>query len=82
MYYDAYNALADTELWAARPETALEVISEGLMHHPDRPDILAKKAKALLALERTAEAKAVVSKLERVAPRNDALPTLIKRLNP
>ena len=81
-YHDAYNALADTELWAARPETALEVTSEGLTHHPDRPGILAKKAKALLALQRTAEAKTVVSKLERVAPHNDALPTLTERLNP
>ena len=81
-YYDAYNALADTELWAARPETALQVTSEGLTHHPDRPDILAKKAKALLALQRTAEAKTVVSKLEQVDPHNDALSTLTERLNP
>jgi tetratricopeptide (TPR) repeat protein len=81
-YYDAYNALADTELWAERPETALQVISEGLTHHPDRPDFLVKKAKALLALERTAEAKIVVSRLERVDPHNAALSTLTERLNP
>lgn len=79
-YYDAYNALADTELWAARPETALQVISEGLTHHPDRPGFLAKKAKALLAMKRTTEAKTVVSRLERVDPDNADLPTLKERL--
>ncbi len=81
-YYDAYNALTDTERWAGRPETALQVINEGLTHHPDRPDFLAKKAKALLALRRTEEAEAVVSTLERVDPENTALPSLKEQLTP
>jgi len=81
-YADAYNALADTELWAERPEMALKAASQGLKYHPDRPDFLVKKAKALLALVRTEAAQAVVSDLERTDPDNPALSTLKERLNP
>ncbi|PQJ34822.1 hypothetical protein BSZ35_09595 [Salinibacter sp. 10B] len=81
-YYDAYNALADVELWAGRPRAALETINAGLDRHPDRADFLAKKAKALLALNRSADATQVVATLEQTAPDYDELPTLKNRLHP
>jgi tetratricopeptide (TPR) repeat protein len=81
-YRDAYSALADAELWAARPETALQVTREGLTHHPDWPGLLVKKAQALLAMGRAAEARTVVSELKRVDPDNTALPTLKERSSP
>lgn len=81
-YYDTYNALADTELWASRPEAALEATEKGLAKHPGRPSYLVKKAKALLALDRTDSARATVSELEQEDPNNDALSSLKSRIEP
>jgi lipoteichoic acid synthase len=81
-YADAYEALSDAERWADRPKAALQVINEGLTHHPERPAFLVKKAKVLLALGHPSEAKAVVSTLEQVDPANAALPSLKEQLTP
>ncbi len=79
-YLDAYNALADAERWAERPRTALQVLDTGLQHHPEAPSLLTKKAEVLLTLDRTADARPVVRRLEQVAPGSDALSTLKERV--
>jgi len=80
-YVDAYNALADTELWAGHPEAALGVLNAGLSAHTDHPDLLARKVRALAALERHADAATALSTLEQVAPNHDQLDALKETLD-
>ena len=79
-YLDAYSALADAERWAERPRAALDVLNAGLQHHPQAPSLLTTKAEILLTLDRAADARTVVQKLEQVAPDSEALPSLQQRV--
>ena len=79
-YLDAYNALADAERWDEQPQAALKVLNNGLKHHPQASSLLTKKAEVLLNLDRPADARAVVNKLEQVAPESESLSSLKERV--
>ncbi|HKL19133.1 MAG TPA: sulfatase-like hydrolase/transferase [Halalkalibaculum sp.] len=75
-YYDTYNALFDVEYWDGNTESALEVINQGLSHHPNREQFLVKKIRALAALNRTKEARQVFNTLQENHPKSDSLKEL------
>jgi len=79
-YYDTYNALFDTEVWAGNPGQALEIINLGLRFHPEYDEFLQKKIKALIVLNRIEPARQVLEKLRRLHPDNEDLPNLEKRV--
>jgi tetratricopeptide (TPR) repeat protein len=79
-YLDAYNALADAERWAKRPQAALSVLDTGLRHHPETASLLTKKAEILLILDRPGDAQTVVNRLEEVAPGSEAVSSLKQRI--
>ncbi|MEF8817004.1 MAG: sulfatase-like hydrolase/transferase [Salinibacter sp.] len=80
-YVDAYAALADAELWAGRAGGALDVVNEGLSVHPEHPELLARKVRALVALGRRTAAATALSTLERVAPDHDQVDALTQSLD-
>lgn len=47
---DAFNQLITMELWEGDAAGALDMANMALKHHPDNPDVLLKKARALIML--------------------------------
>lgn len=61
-YEDASSALADLEYWNDDNKRSLEVIDTALQYHPASANLLVRKAKALDALKRYAEAQTAIDK--------------------
>jgi tetratricopeptide (TPR) repeat protein len=79
-YSDASSALCDVEIWSGHPDAALEVADEALVHDPNNPDLLERKARALTKLDRELEAVEVVEKVLEVEPDRHSARKLYHRL--
>lgn len=74
---DAYRAYADLEIWGDHPEAALKVIEQGLKREANDEDLLYKKAKVLVTLEKPEEASVILNTLLTINPSNkDAISLL------
>ncbi|NIT56878.1 MAG: tetratricopeptide repeat protein [Aliifodinibius sp.] len=63
-YKDAYNAYADNEFWQGDYETALQIVDQGLEHHPKNEAFLERKIKILGQLGRKANAQKIYEDLK------------------
>ena len=79
-HYDALNAATDVGLWSGQPEEALAFADLGLGYYPNSEELLLKKAKALIALQRTDEAAEVLNRLLTVNPANAEAAALLATL--
>jgi YaiO family outer membrane protein len=67
---DALLASINVELWSDHPERAVELTRRGLRQRPADPDYLLARARALIALNRPAEAGDALDRLRAIDPRN------------
>ena len=79
-YSDARVALCDVELWSQDPSAALRSADEGLKYDPDNPELLTRKARALIDLGREVEAAAAAEQALRVEPEHQTSKKLYHRL--
>ncbi len=80
-YYDTYNALFDTEFWAGNYNKALHVINDGLAYHPTHKQLLEKKVRILVTLNRQNEAGKIFETYKTEYPQGEALPRLKQLLS-
>lgn len=80
-YEDTYNAYADSEIWQDDYETALQVVEQGLKHHPESKLLLARKIKILAYLNMPTEAQKVYNKLKMLDADYKELPKLRKHID-
>jgi len=67
---DALPAAINVELWSGHPGRAEELTRRGLRQHPGNPTYLLARARALLALKSSTEARDAVERLLAIDPRN------------
>lgn len=67
---DALLATINVELWSDHPERAEELARRGLRQRPTDPGYLLGRARALVALKRSTEARDALDRLLVVEPRN------------
>jgi YaiO family outer membrane protein len=65
---DALRASINVELWSQHPARAEELASRGLRGYPAEPDYLLARARALVALKRSAEARETLDRLLTIDP--------------
>lgn len=78
IYEDTYNAYVDNEIWQSDYETALQVIEQGLEHHPQSKSFLARKIKILGYLDKQNEAQKIYDELKMLDADYKELPNLKK----
>src|SRR5262245_16929608 len=81
-HLDARIAAVDLELWAGKRHEALTLCDEGLSHHPQDPDLLLRKARALNELRYEQEALVVAREPHAARPEDRDVRRLIGRLEP
>ena len=69
---EAYLAYIDLENWNDHYEQALSLTQKGLVYHPTSTQLLLKKAKILLNLNKPIEANQVINQLLKIEPTNTA----------
>jgi YaiO family outer membrane protein len=67
---DALPAAINVELWSDHPQRAEELTRRGLQRTPAHPQYLLARARALVALQRSADAADTLDRLLSVDPRN------------
>jgi YaiO family outer membrane protein len=67
---DALLATINVELWSDHPERAEELARRGLLQRPTDPNYLLARARALVALKRSTEARDALERLLAIDPRN------------
>jgi YaiO family outer membrane protein len=67
---DALLATINVELWSDHPQRAEELARRGLVQHPTDPNYLLARARALVALKRSTEARDALERLMAIDPRN------------
>jgi YaiO family outer membrane protein len=67
---DALLASINVELWSDHPERAEDLTRRGLHQHPTDPNYLLARARALVALKRSTEARDALERLLVIDPRN------------
>jgi len=67
---DALPAMINVELWSNHPDRAEELTRRGLRQRPTDPHYLLARARALVALKRSNEARDVLERLLTIDPRN------------
>lgn len=77
---EAYSALADVEFYDDKPQIALDVVMAGLKRDGTDEELLYKKAKALVALERNEEASTVLNLMLERNPSNDDAKSLLQSI--
>jgi len=77
-YKDTYNAYVDNEIWQGDYETALQVIEQGLEHHPQSKSFLARKIKIFGYLDKRNEAQEIYDELKMLDADYKELPNLKK----
>jgi YaiO family outer membrane protein len=68
---DALPASINVELWSGHPERAEALARRGLRQRPADPNYLLARARALVALKRSKEARDVLERLLAIEPRNE-----------
>ncbi|HTH57203.1 MAG TPA: sulfatase-like hydrolase/transferase [Cyclobacteriaceae bacterium] len=79
-YADCYVALADIEYWQNQMKNSLTTVQEGLKSNPTDADLLARKARALTALNQNREAREVLTELIKRGVDNDIITQLKRQL--
>jgi len=80
IYEDTYNAYTDNEIWQGDYETALQVIEQGLKHHPQSKSFLARKIIILGYLDKQKEAQKTYDLLKKLDADYKELPNLKKHI--
>lgn len=79
-YADAYVALADIEYWEGHHEKTIAVAQEGLELNTGNADLEARKARALLLLNKKQEARELVTDILKRVPQHELALDLKKKL--
>ncbi len=79
-YTDAYCALGDVEHWRGNADKSLEAIQRGLLSDPSDEELLVRKARALMKLNRKAEAQNILTDILTDAPRLELAVALMDQL--
>ncbi len=79
-YKDAIHALSDLELWAGNQKQSLEVLNNGLAHHPTAIDLLLKKGKLQVKLEERKGAIKTYKKILTLDPEHQEAKDKLKTL--
>jgi tetratricopeptide (TPR) repeat protein len=70
-YTDAFTAWADIEFWRGDFDTSLEVVHKGLSIDQSNTDLLARKARAFMVLNKEDEARNLVDRILKSEPRQE-----------
>jgi YaiO family outer membrane protein len=77
---EAIYLKADIAYWTENHALGLEVINKGLLYYPYNQELLLKKAKFLIALERFDEAEDVLTLLASIAPSNKEVKQTLNKI--
>ena len=80
-YADAFAAWADIEYWQEHHAECLEIVEKGLSHHPLNEELMSRKARVLLLLNRKEEARRILDDILRLHPDQEMALELVQKIN-